>query len=218
MARDGALRGVYIDEHRPDPELAAGPAGLCGRSGRSRGSRRSAAVTISEQLRAVRAKVGHDLLVLPASVVVVRDDAGAILLVDHIDTRRWGLPGGGVDPDEAPENAAVREVIEETGLEVEVTALLDVLGGPGFGVTYPNGDAVSYVTTIYEACVVGGTLRPDGEEVASVEWCALADLPARALGPLTTAALTRLGWLGPPTERPRWTGRLSASAPARRMG
>jgi hypothetical protein len=33
-----------------------------------------------------------------------------------------------------------------------------------------------------------------------VESCALADLPAHALGPLATDALTRLGWLGPPTE------------------
>lgn len=60
---------------------------------------------ISEQLRAVRAKLGHDLSMLPAVTGLVFDDAGRVLLQKHGDTLRWVALGGSVEPAEQPLDA-----------------------------------------------------------------------------------------------------------------
>jgi ADP-ribose pyrophosphatase YjhB (NUDIX family) len=69
-----------------------------------------------------------------AGVIVERD--GEVLLVRRrLNPRRglWSFPAGFVDFDEAPAEAAIRECREETGLEVEITGLLDVIAGRGHG-------------------------------------------------------------------------------------
>src|SRR3981081_3319606 len=59
-----------------------------------------------------------------AYVVCVQDDA--LLLVRFSGSERWSVPGGGLDHGERPEDAAVREVDEETGLEIVLGAVLGV--------------------------------------------------------------------------------------------
>ena len=115
---------------------------------------------MSPFLRELRDKVGHALLVLPSVTGLVVDDGGRVLLIRHARSGQWDLPAGAIEPDERPEDAVVREMREETGLIVEPVALVGVGGGPEFRVDYPNGDAVSYVSTIFECRVVGGELRP----------------------------------------------------------
>ena len=116
---------------------------------------------MSDYMRALRAKVGSQLLEVPAVSVVVRDDAGRVLLVRHSNGDVWVTPGGAVEPAEIPAEAAVREMWEETGLEVELTRVLGVYGGPDFIVAYENGDRVSYLMVFFEATPVAGAPRPD---------------------------------------------------------
>jgi 8-oxo-dGTP pyrophosphatase MutT (NUDIX family) len=60
-----------------------------------------------------------------------------------------GKPAGGaIEPDEAPVDAAVPEAAEETGITIAIERLRTVLGGPSFRLTHPNGDLVSYVSTL----------------------------------------------------------------------
>ena len=110
-------------------------------------------VAVSPHIRRLREKVGHDLLVLPAVCVLPIDPAGRLLLVEEIETGQWQTIGGSIEPHEAPRDAGVREAFEEAGVVVELGRLIDSLGGPGFEVTYPNGDVVSYVTSVFEAVV-----------------------------------------------------------------
>jgi ADP-ribose pyrophosphatase YjhB (NUDIX family) len=139
--------------------------------------------------------VGTELLLLPSVSVLVKDDDGRLMLVRHADSGLWGLIGGAVEVDERPEEAAVRETEEETGLLVEPTRLVTVLGGPGFRVTYPNGDETAYVTIVYEARVRGGVERADGDETTELGWFRIEDLRTIDLGTVARATFEEFGWL-----------------------
>jgi 8-oxo-dGTP pyrophosphatase MutT (NUDIX family) len=143
----------------------------------------AAAMPISDYLRRVREKVGHELLLMPAVTALVFDEAGRLLLQHHGDTGRWVTPGGSVDPDESPSDAVVRELWEETGLVVEPVALAGVFGGRDYRVHYRNGDVVSYVMIAIECRVTGGALAPDGEESLELRWVSAGELLALPLAP-----------------------------------
>jgi 8-oxo-dGTP pyrophosphatase MutT (NUDIX family) len=125
---------------------------------------------ISDYLRKVRQKVGHDLLVLPSAAVVLKDAQGRVLYGLHSDKNVWVVPGGLVEPGELPADAAAREAWEETGLIAEITGLLGVFGGPDLVIHYPNGDVASYVGTIFHGRIVGGELKPDGVEILDAKF------------------------------------------------
>jgi 8-oxo-dGTP pyrophosphatase MutT (NUDIX family) len=119
---------------------------------------------------AIRAKVGHDLIMLPSATVMLFDDQHRLLLVEDANTGYWITVGGAVDPDEPPADAAVRECWEELGLLVEPTRLIGVFGGPHFRSNYANGDTVSYVATVFEVRKVLGEPRPDGVEITKMRY------------------------------------------------
>ncbi|MGW4792373.1 NUDIX domain-containing protein [Nonomuraea sp. MG754425] len=127
---------------------------------------------MSPFLARIREKVGGDLLVLPSVSAFVFDDEGRLLLARHGDVGLWAAPGGGVDPDERPEDAVVRELREELGIDIEVRGLFGVYGGPDFRVVYPNGHQVSYVIAAYGCAVAPGSGLPvpDGVEINDFRW------------------------------------------------
>jgi 8-oxo-dGTP pyrophosphatase MutT (NUDIX family) len=125
---------------------------------------------MSGYLEQLRRKVGNDLLLLPSAAVAVHDPQGKLLLCRHADKDIWVAPGGLIEPGEQPADAAVREAWEETGLTVEITAILGVYGGPDLIVDYPNGDQAAYIGTIFRGRVIGGTMRPDGSEILDVRY------------------------------------------------
>lgn len=156
----------------------------------------------SDYLLWLREHVGHELLLLPCVAALVRDDEGRLLLVRNVGNGRWGTVGGMVEPGESPGEAAVREVHEETGLTVELGDILGAVGGSDYIIQYPNGDVVAAITTVYDAAVVGGDLRPDGHEVDATRWTSEADLPTVDLNPFATAMLTELGIFDPADREP----------------
>jgi ADP-ribose pyrophosphatase YjhB (NUDIX family) len=137
---------------------------------------------ISEFLAELRTRVGNALLVLPSASACVFDDEGRLLLAAH-EGGIWAPPGGAVEPDERPADAAVREIHEELSLEIEVTGLIGTYGGPEFRVHYSNGDQISYVITVYGCRIVGGVITPDGEEIAEARFVAEEDLADYRLAP-----------------------------------
>ena len=113
---------------------------------------------ISAHIARLRAVVGHELLLLPSVSVLPVDDTRRVLLVRHAGhDDGWGTLGGAIEPGESPAAAAVREAREEISADIQILRLLDVLGGPEYQVTYPNGDRVAYVTAVYEARIISGS-------------------------------------------------------------
>jgi 8-oxo-dGTP pyrophosphatase MutT (NUDIX family) len=162
---------------------------------------------MSDYIRSLRARVGTSLLVMPSVTAAIFDDDGRILLARHSNGGVWVTPGGAIDPDEAPQDAVVREVWEETGLVVRPVQLLAVLGGPEFRVTYENGDETSYVVAMFECERTGGELRPDGDEVLEVRYFAADELDTIVLARWAEVVIPRLferspgQWIPPVT----WT-------------
>jgi ADP-ribose pyrophosphatase YjhB (NUDIX family) len=137
-------------------------------------------VAISPYVAGLREAYGPGLLLLPSVAVLPRDDQGRILLVRHVHDGNWATIGGTVEPGERPDEAAVREAAEEAGVTLELRGIVAAVGGPGYEVTYPNGDHAAYVGIVYDAVVVGGDPRPDHDETTHVGWftpAELADLP-----------------------------------------
>jgi 8-oxo-dGTP pyrophosphatase MutT (NUDIX family) len=98
---------------------------------------------------------------------VIVDGTGRVLLALRDRPPIWNLPGGGVEPGEAPWDAAVREVAEEVGLAVTVDRLTGVYHRP------PGGDPV----LVFRCTVRSGTPATSAEAVR-VGWFAPDALPA----------------------------------------
>jgi ADP-ribose pyrophosphatase YjhB (NUDIX family) len=110
--------------------------------------------------------------------VVVRGPDDRILLEKRADCGMWGLLGGRVDPGESVSATAVREVIEESGLHVEIIRLLGIYSGPAERIlVYPdNGDVRHLIDIVVEARIIGGSLRLSHES-ERLEFFALDQLP-----------------------------------------
>jgi ADP-ribose pyrophosphatase YjhB (NUDIX family) len=86
-----------------------------------------------------------------------------ILLVRRIDNGRWAVPGGYMEPGESMTEACVREVMEETGLKVQVRRLISVYTSPHILLEYPDGNRWQLVVLHFEAVSAGGELASSDE-------------------------------------------------------
>ncbi|MHB8245582.1 MAG: NUDIX domain-containing protein [Acidimicrobiales bacterium] len=150
---------------------------------------------MSEYVRRLREAVGSDLLLLPAATSLVKDDQGRMLLVRQAGSCRWAFPGGGVEPGETPEEAAVREVREECSIDIELDGIMTVVGGERFRVTYPNGHLVEYFTVMFAAHITRGMPEADRVEISDTRWFGRGELGSLELEPFARNMLEDLGWL-----------------------
>ncbi|BCU82523.1 NUDIX hydrolase [Polycladomyces abyssicola] len=93
-----------------------------------------------------------------AAAGIVWDDAKGVLLIQRADNHHWEPPGGVVELDEALDAAVIREIREETGIEVKVIRLIGVYKTIG-----RNGTHV--VSLVFLCTPVGGTLQLSPETV-----------------------------------------------------
>ena len=116
---------------------------------------------MSEYVRGLRERIGHDVLEVPTVGVAVFDDARRILLVRHAEGDDWTTPGGMVEPYESPADAAVRETWEELGLPPGYASLAGYLRDYPVLTGYVITPAVAFVRP-------GFTLQLDRTEVDDV--------------------------------------------------
>lgn len=99
-----------------------------------------------------------------ATAIVIRDD-GRVLVIKRADDGRWVPPGGVLELAETPQQCCAREVLEETGFEVEVGPLTGVYKNIKMGV----------VTLAFRCALIGGEARRSGESLA-VAWRTLEEI------------------------------------------
>ncbi|MBT0770696.1 NUDIX domain-containing protein [Kineosporia sp. J2-2] len=123
----------------------------------------------------LREKIGNDELWLPGVTGLVRDEAGRILLGQRADNGLWALPSGISEPGEEMAFSLVREVQEETGVEVEVTDLISIHTTQP--TVYPNGDRTVYVDHFFACRPTGGEAVVGDDESLAVGWFEPGRLP-----------------------------------------
>ena len=94
-----------------------------------------------------------------AGAVIVRD--GKILFQRRTDNGKWGLIGRLVEMNETYEEAALREIWEETGLEVKLDSFLGIYHN--HNMVWSNGDAAHVISAMFTAGIVSGEPRIDEE-------------------------------------------------------
>ncbi|MER7550183.1 NUDIX domain-containing protein [Streptomyces anulatus] len=110
-----------------------------------------------------------------AASAVVTDDQGRILLQRRRDNDLWALPGGGMDLGDSLPGTAVREVKEETGLDIEITGLVGTYTDPRHIIEYSDGEVRRQFNVCFTARVTGGSLAIS-EESTEVRFVASAEL------------------------------------------
>jgi len=132
---------------------------------------------------------------IPCVGAIIRDGAGRLLMIlrGHEPGKGlWSIPGGRIEPGETPEQAVVREVREETGLDVSCGPLLGTAELPGLdGAIVDIRDYLAFLRAgVAEAAAAG-------DDAAALRW--VTDAEAAAMderGEVTSGLLTTLrGWL-----------------------
>lgn len=118
-------------------------------------------------------------LVLPHSVVILFNEKGQILLEERSDDGYFDFPGGGIDLKESAEEAASRELLEETGLVAKRLELFKVYSGEITHYVYFNGDEIYGVDLVYICKEYEGELKPQKEEVNKLFFMDLDHMPEK---------------------------------------
>lgn len=135
-----------------------------------------------------------------AAYAVVTDDDGRILLARWIEGRRvaWTMPGGGLEPGEAPEDAVRRELREETGYTVRVGELLGIHSRviPASQRVTASDQPLHTLRIVYRASVSGGKLRFETDGSTDMaEWFTLKSVSELQRVKLVDIALRMAGIL-----------------------
>lgn len=140
---------------------------------------------IPEFIVETRKKIGTDLMWVPSVCAVVLRDSTVdspwavpdVLLVRRADNGQWTPVTGIVDPGEEPHAAAVREVLEETGVKVTAAAILGV--GSHGPVTHSNGDQASYMTVQIRCEALDPSAEPvvGDDENTEAGWFPISQMP-----------------------------------------
>lgn len=135
----------------------------------------------------------YDTRLAAYAVIVDDDDRVLLALWNEGDERLWTMPGGGVELHETPEQAAVRELREETGYLVELTGLLgvDTYVLPPERRRIQTSRPLKAVRIVYAARIVGGQLTDEQNGTTDeARWVPVTEVPALPQVSLVGIAMT----------------------------
>ena len=125
----------------------------------------------------LRKIVGTRPLIMVGACVILLDKNKKVLLQLRKDNNRWGLAGGSLELGETLEQAAKRELYEETGLIANKLELFNVYSGEQFYYKYPHGDEVYNVVSAYVCDDYEGEIKVEESEAHAISYFDLNNLP-----------------------------------------
>ncbi|MGN5390147.1 NUDIX domain-containing protein [Streptomyces sp. JL7001] len=126
--------------------------------------------------------------IVPAVTAFVVNDNGEVLLERRSDNGRWGMPGGVQEVGENIAGTVVREVLEETGIHVEVVGLVGIFTDPGHVIAFADGEVRQEFSLCFRARPVGGEIKVSSESFA-VRWVPQSELDELDISPTTRRRL-----------------------------
>lgn len=132
----------------------------------------------------LRKIVGHRPLLQVGAGVIVEDPEGRVLLQLRSDNHCWSYAGGSLELYETVEDAARRELLEETGLQALELELFGVFSGADTHYVYPNGDEVCNVDIVFLCKSYSGELKCQAEEVDELRFFAVDEIPENISPPV----------------------------------
>jgi len=127
--------------------------------------------------------------VVPSTTAIVTDPDGRIVLIRRKDNELWALPGGGMELGESIEDCAVREVKEETGLDVHLTGLVGVYTNPQHVIEYSDGEVRQQFSLLYTTALTGGELKID-DESTDIIWATAEQIETLTMHPSMRLRIT----------------------------
>ena len=125
----------------------------------------------------LREKVGHTPLIGVGATTLVFNNNNELLLNLRSDTNNWGIPGGSKELNETLEECAIRELKEETNINVNDLELITVLSGKEYYFKYPNDDELDCVIALYKVSNYDGELKINDVESKELKFFSLDNLP-----------------------------------------
>lgn len=113
-------------------------------------------------------------LVVAASAVI--EESGKILMVRRTDSGNWALPGGQMELGESLATCACREVLEETGVVVEVTGIVGIYSDPNHVIQYSDGEVRQQFNVCLKARRIAGQAEVGDSEATSVGYFSPAEI------------------------------------------
>ncbi|MFL8938244.1 NUDIX hydrolase [Rossellomorea oryzaecorticis] len=126
----------------------------------------------------LRKIVGSRPLIMAGACVILVNRRNEILLQRRTDNHCWGLAGGSLELGESLEEAAKRELFEETGLTASKLKLFNVYSGQDFYYKYPHGDEVFNVVTAFICDSYKGVLKKGENEVEKLQFFNVNEIPS----------------------------------------
>lgn len=113
---------------------------------------------------------------VPSVNVVVLNDAGEILMIRRTDNDNWAVPGGAIDLGESVGQAAVRETLEESGIECEINGIVGIYSDPKHVLLYTsNGEVRQEFSIVLTARPLSGQPTPSSES-SEVRWVPVTEV------------------------------------------
>lgn len=127
---------------------------------------------MTNYIQHMRSKIGSAKFIHPGARIIIENDKKEILVIERRDNGKMGLPAGAIENGETITECIIREVKEETGLDLIEVEVIGISSNPtNETVKYPNGDEIQYFTIEFYATNWTGEIRViDTNEVSKARF------------------------------------------------
>ena len=127
-------------------------------------------------IQKIRTKLGHESFIHPAARILIENINHEFLVIERQDNGNLGIPTGALEEGETIQECIIREVNEETGLQLLDVEVIGISSSPNLeSVSYPNGDQIQYFTIeFYSNSWTGEIKINDPDEVKNTRFAPLS--------------------------------------------